>query len=70
MSGIDVVRELRRDPRTRGIRCILLTGADPNLVREATGGAFDALLAKPIDIKELTSAVSDCLGLLGSRASA
>ena len=48
MNGVDAVRHLRADPRTRGISVIVLSGhAEPDSAREARAAGCDAFLTKP-----------------------
>jgi CheY-like chemotaxis protein len=54
MSGHELARQLRRDPRTRGIRLIALTGfgREPDRERARDAGFADHL-TKPVDIDAL-----------------
>lgn len=56
MDGGDVARQLKADPRTRGIPVIALTALtlDEGALTE---GAFDGYLAKPIDVKAFPNEV-------------
>jgi signal transduction histidine kinase/CheY-like chemotaxis protein len=62
MSGMDVLRELRRDPRTAGIPAIALTAsAMPDDVERALAAGFFRYLTKPIDIARFNDAIDSAL---------
>jgi signal transduction histidine kinase/CheY-like chemotaxis protein len=62
MSGLDVLRELRRDPRTARIPVIALTAnAMPDDVERALAAGFFRYLTKPIDIARFNDAIDSVL---------
>jgi CheY-like chemotaxis protein len=60
MTGLEAVRRLRENPRTRHIPVVLITGGaiDANVVREA---GFIAALPKPIPFDALYRIVAEVL---------
>ena len=57
-TGLEVCAELRADPRTAGIRILLLSaGASPDDVARGLSAGADAYLAKPFAISALVSQV-------------
>jgi CheY-like chemotaxis protein len=66
-SGVDVLGELRRDPRFRETPVVMLTARAQAADREAASRAgADYFLAKPFSPKQLASVVEDLLGGLPS----
>ena len=63
-SGADLVSELRADPRTRHVRAIVCTGADPARRRQIARLA--PVIAKPFAPREVEDALR---AVTGSRAS-
>lgn len=63
MDGYEVARRLRRDPATRGIRLVALTGyglvKDQNLALEA---GFDLHLVKPVATDKLCGIIDGLAG--------
>ena len=58
MSGIDALRMLRADERTRGIPVIAVTASAMTQDRQKIMSAgFDAYQAKPIDVNQFVAAV-------------
>jgi two-component system cell cycle response regulator DivK len=58
MDGITAMKELRKDPETRGIKIVVLTsfamnGDEKRILEEG----FDGYMAKPFGIKDLIEAV-------------
>jgi signal transduction histidine kinase/ActR/RegA family two-component response regulator len=54
MSGLDVARELRRDPAMAGVRLVALTGwGQPEDRRQTEQAGFDAHLTKPADARRV-----------------
>jgi signal transduction histidine kinase len=54
MSGYQVAEALRRDPSTRGLRVVALSGyAQPEHIAQGDEAGFDDYLAKPVDPDEL-----------------
>lgn len=54
MSGVDICRFIRRDPRTAHLPIILMsTDTQAALVAEARAAGANAFLAKPIDLEAL-----------------
>lgn len=69
MSGLDVARQLREEPRFADTFIAALTGfGDPRNRREALDGGFDEYLVKTIDFPSLLAALQT--GLAMSRAKA
>ena len=62
--GADLVSELRQDPRTRHVRAIVCTGADPDRRRQISRIA--PVIAKPFSPREVEDALR---GAVGQRAS-
>lgn len=62
MSGYDVARQLRREPRLAGVRLVALTGwgAAADRVNSADAG-FDAHLTKPVSLEGLGEAMPDLI---------
>ena len=60
LYGQVVLRSLRRDPATAGIRVVVLTGR-PDLLREEDQAAAFAVLHKPAGIDDITGAVRAAL---------
>ncbi|HVV50512.1 MAG TPA: response regulator [Polyangia bacterium] len=64
-TGIDLLAWMRRSPRLRGIPAVLMTGDDPESVRDALAAAGLAdveVVAKPFEPPELIAAVSRAAG--------
>jgi signal transduction histidine kinase/ActR/RegA family two-component response regulator len=62
MSGMDVLRELRRDPRTAAIPVIALTAnAMPRDIERGLAAGFVRYLAKPVDVEGLVAAIDATL---------
>lgn len=58
MDGYGLIKEIRRDPLTQSIPCILLTAAaDRDSQRKGMGAGADDYLTKPFTIDELLGAV-------------
>lgn len=60
ISGLDVLRRLRADPRTRCLPVVVLTssGEDADIVESYLAGA-NSYVRKPVDFDEFTRAVGD-----------
>jgi signal transduction histidine kinase/CheY-like chemotaxis protein len=62
MSGFDVLRQMRSDPRTAAIPAIALTAnAMPRDVERGIAAGFSRYLIKPINIDEFTEAINATL---------
>jgi PAS domain S-box-containing protein len=62
ISGDEVFRLLREDPRTRDIPVIVLSAdAIPDRVRRLLAAGVRAYLTKPLDIHQLLAAVEECV---------
>jgi signal transduction histidine kinase/CheY-like chemotaxis protein len=62
MSGMDVLKELRDDPRTAAIPVIALTAnAMPRDIERGLAAGFFRYLTKPIDIEKFTEAIDSTL---------
>lgn len=58
VSGLDVVREMRRRPQTANLPVLLMTGSgDADSVLEGLDGGADDFLAKPVRLEELVARV-------------
>ncbi|QBE64309.1 ATP-binding protein [Pseudoduganella lutea] len=67
MSGFDVLRQLRAEPRTAGIPAIALTAnAMPRDVERGIAAGFFRYLIKPINIDEFTEAINSTIDMIGS----
>jgi DNA-binding response OmpR family regulator len=67
LSGIDVVRELRRDPATRGLPVILLTAkAQEHDIEAGFATGADDYVAKPFSPRELLSRVTALMARSGA----
>jgi two-component system phosphate regulon response regulator PhoB len=62
VSGLDICRRLKADPRTRGIPVVMFTGSNETIdvISGISAGAF-AYLTKPIDGEALIAKVRDLL---------
>ncbi len=70
MSGVDVLRELRADERTRHIRMVALSpDALPSQSEAALAAGFDAYWTKPVDLSQLVSRLQTQLIVARMRAS-
>lgn len=60
LSGLDVIAEMRRDPRTRSTPVVMLTSSreEEDLVESYKLGV-NAFVVKPIDFKEFLKAVNE-----------
>jgi CheY-like chemotaxis protein len=63
MDGLTATREIRRDPALRTVPVIALTAGVLPEERQATvdAGAND-FLAKPLDLRDMRTVLSRCLG--------
>jgi CheY-like chemotaxis protein len=62
MTGFDVLRQLRADPRTAAIPAIALTAnAMPRDVERGIAAGFFRYLIKPINIDEFTEAINSAI---------
>jgi CheY-like chemotaxis protein len=62
LGGMDVLRELRRDPRTAGIPVIALTAnAMPRDIERGLAAGFFRYLTKPIDVERFNDAIDSTL---------
>ena len=67
MSGFDLARRLRDQPRTRDMRLIALSGyGQDSDQRQAAEAGFDAHLVKPIEIAALDAVIQRLLGPAGN----
>ena len=64
MDGHEVLRRLRADPATAGIRCIALSAnAMPDDIRRALATGFDDYWTKPLDLRAFTRALDRLFGV-------
>ncbi|HEX8601673.1 MAG TPA: response regulator, partial [Pseudoduganella sp.] len=69
MSGFDVLRQLRADPRSAAIPAIALTAnAMPRDVERGIAAGFFRYLIKPINIDEFTEAINSAISNLADHA--
>jgi len=61
LDGFAFVERLRAQPRLTGLPVIMVTGDAPDAADRAVAAGLHALLAKPVDMAELLSAVADAL---------
>ncbi len=61
LDGWDVVEWLKKNPATRAIPIVAVTGASPERVRLAKVAGCDAVLAKPCDPDVLLAAIQRAL---------
>ena len=63
LNGHEVLRQLRANPATAGIRCIALSAnAMPDDIRLALDAGFDAYWTKPLDIRGFRQAMDRVFG--------
>jgi CheY-like chemotaxis protein len=63
LGGVEVLRELRRDPRTAGIPVIALSAnAMERDIERGLEAGFFRYLTKPVDIDKFTEAIDATLG--------
>ncbi len=53
MDGVEFLEHLKESPKTNKIPTIGFTSGDVDFYREKSKGAFDSLVAKPMDFYEL-----------------
>ncbi len=64
LDGFGVIRRIRRDPRTAGLRVLALTAFAMKGDRaRALAAGFDAYITKPIDAAALRQQVEQLLGV-------
>lgn len=62
MTGHEVIRHLRSDPSTAGVRCLFLTGdARPEQMGEALLGGAEGYLTKPVEPRRVLEYVETIL---------
>ncbi len=61
MSGHEVIRELKANPRTSGIPILVLTGLPPDERTRALGMGASAMITKPFSQEELADLVRETL---------
>jgi two-component system sensor histidine kinase/response regulator len=61
MPGIEVLRRLRSDPRTRGISVVVLSGDSPQAGRRLIEAGASSYLSKPFDVRHLLEVVDEAL---------
>jgi PAS domain S-box-containing protein len=62
MSGIDIVRALRRDPATAALHCIALSADGMReQIDSARAAGFDDYWTKPIDVRRMVGALAEAL---------
>ena len=63
INGLEVLRRLRADERTRGLCCVALSAdAMSEQVQAARAAGFNDYWTKPIDLNHLLEAVGQALG--------
>jgi CheY-like chemotaxis protein len=63
MSGVDLLRALRADPRTRQVPAVALTGV-PEMLDTVTDVRFDRVLTKPVPLDDLIRTVRTFLDIV------
>jgi len=64
MTGLDVIKQLRRDPRLAAIPAIALSAdAMPAPIAAAERAGFKAYLTKPLNVAELLRRIDEALGI-------
>jgi CheY-like chemotaxis protein len=64
MTGLDVIRQLRRNPRLAAIPAIALSAdAMPAPIAAAERAGFKAYLTKPLNVAELLRRIDEALGI-------
>ncbi len=62
MSGPEVCRRLKVDPRMREVVVIFMTAVPPELVREQLGACdYEGFIRKPFDLEEVLETVDRLL---------
>ncbi len=63
-SGVDLLRDLRADPRTAGVPVLAVTAfADPEATSDFHEAGFDQVVTKPISVRHLLKVVASyCRG--------
>jgi CheY-like chemotaxis protein len=62
MDGVELTRKLKTDPKTQGIKVLLLTSyAQMGDEKRALEAGCDGYIYKPIDTKAFPAIVADCL---------
>jgi DNA-binding response OmpR family regulator len=69
LSGIDVLRRLRRDAPTRDLPIVVLS-AYPAVLSEQDVSAATCVLSKPLDMNVMLDAVREVLGVTSASGSA
>lgn len=62
IAGLDVLRELKKDPTTAAIPVVIVTAMRGQIVAEATQAGAVGTLLKPFKKAELLQAVTNALG--------
>ena len=58
INGIEALKRIRADPRTQAIPVIAFTASvTPTDRSQVTAAGFDALLSKPIDLKDFVATI-------------
>ena len=62
VDGMELMASIRTQPRLDGLRTIAVTGMDRAEHEQlALDAGFSALLTKPVHVKDLLAAVTNCL---------
>jgi CheY-like chemotaxis protein len=61
-DGLDILRKLRADPKTRPVPVIMVSAINPPVIREAEAAGANGYLPKPVALNTLKNAL-DKLGL-------
>lgn len=57
LSGVEILRRMRQDPRLLWVPVVILTGAAESTVRDLPPGSYQALFPKPFDLNAVVGAV-------------
>jgi two-component system, OmpR family, response regulator len=62
MDGLALCQALRRDPITRAVPILIVSGNGPESLRAALDAGCDAVLAKPCSGRRLVACIDELLG--------
>jgi two-component system chemotaxis response regulator CheY len=63
MTGLDVIELLKKEPATAGVPIVILSaGASEHIAERARAAGAIAVLAKPLDVRQLFQIVGQSTG--------